>query len=221
MADRDLASWREEYAERGLDVSDLPPNPVGAVVDWLDASRAAGLYEPNAMVVSTVDADGRPSSRMVLLKSVDANGFTFFTNYRSRKAAALDANPRCALVFGWHALQRQVRVEGRAERISSAESNAYFATRPRDSQIGAWASPQSSVVDDRDELERAYEEVVTRFSGGEVPRPPHWGGYRVVPDVIEFWQGRYGRMHDRVRFRRAGEQAGDGDQGWHVDRLAP
>jgi pyridoxamine 5'-phosphate oxidase len=214
MAERDLASWRAEYAAHGLDVDDLPADPIVAFVGWLDAAREAGLHEPNAMVVSTTGSDGQPSARLVLLKSVGAAGFTFYTNYGSRKAAELAADDHCALLFPWHALQRQVRVEGRARRVDAAESDAYFAGRPRESQLGAWASEQSAVVSGRHALERSLAEVTRRFEGRAVPRPDFWGGYRVAADVIEFWQGRFGRMHDRLRFTRA-------EPGWDVDRLAP
>jgi pyridoxamine 5'-phosphate oxidase len=214
MADRDLAAWRAEYAAHGLDVDDLPADPVAGFIGWLDAARDAGLHEPNAMAVSTVSAAGRPSARLVLLKSVGSDGFTFYTNYGSRKAEDLDANDRCALLFPWHPMQRQVRVEGRAHRVDAAESDAYFAGRPRDSQLGAWASAQSAVVSDRGWLERALAEATRRFEGQPVPRPTAWGGYRVVADVIEFWQGRFGRMHDRLRFTRS-------QPGWAVERLAP
>jgi pyridoxamine 5'-phosphate oxidase len=212
--ERTLAELRREYASGGLSESDLLPDPVAMFRRWLHDATAAGVHEPNAMVVSTVSAQGLPSSRMVLLKGLDEHGFVFFTNYGSRKSADLDANPVCSLLFPWHPLERQVRVEGRATRLSDAENAAYFATRPRASQIGAWASPQSEVVASRAALDERYADAATRFGEGDVPLPPQWGGYLVEPDVLELWQGRRGRMHDRLRYRR------DGD-GWVTERLAP
>ena len=210
----ELAALRREYGDSGLDRPDLADDPVTMFRRWMRDTVAAGLHEPNAMVVSTVSAEGRPSSRMVLLKGVDERGFVFYTNYDSRKGRELASNPQAALLFPWHDLQRQVRVEGGVERVASEESMSYFAGRPHPSQLGAWASPQSEVVDSRDELDQRYAEVEERFGAGEVPLPPHWGGYRVVPEVVEFWQGRKGRMHDRLVYRREGGA-------WGVVRLAP
>jgi pyridoxamine 5'-phosphate oxidase len=212
--ERDLTSWRTEYAAHGLDVDDLPEDPIDGVISWIEAARFAGVHEPNATILSTVGPDRQVSSRMVLIKAAGAAGFTFYTNYRSRKASELDSDSRCALLFPWHALQRQVRVDGAAQRVPRDESDAYFATRPREAQLGAWASPQSAVIGDRADLDEAYAKVAREFEGRRVPRPPYWGGYRVRPGVIEFWQGRYGRMHDRLRYRRHGEE-------WTVERLAP
>jgi pyridoxamine 5'-phosphate oxidase len=209
-----LAALRREYGDSGLDHPDLAPDPVAMFRHWMHDTVVAGLHEPNAMVVSTVSAQGRPSSRMVLLKGVDDRGFVFYTNYDSRKGRELSANPHAALLFPWHDLQRQVRVEGVVEALSDEESAAYFATRPRGSQLGAWASPQSSEVPSRDELEQRYAEVEERFRDLDVPLPPHWGGYLVRPELVEFWQGRRGRMHDRLVYRREGE-------GWATVRLAP
>jgi pyridoxamine 5'-phosphate oxidase len=211
-----LAALRREYGDAGLDLPDLAPDPVSMFDRWLGDTVAAGVHEPNAMVVASVSAHGLPSTRMVLLKAVDERGFVFYTNYESRKGHELDADPACSLLFPWHDLQRQVRVEGRAERVSREESEAYFASRPRGSQLGAWASPQSEEVAGRDALEERYAKVEARFAGAEVPLPPQWGGYRIVPDVVEFWQGRKGRMHDRLVYRRAG----DGST-WSIERLAP
>jgi pyridoxamine 5'-phosphate oxidase len=210
----DLASLRAEYQLAGLDESDLTPDPFAMFSRWFDAARGAGVLEPNAMVLATVSTDGLPSARTVLLKGLTDHGFVFFTNYESRKAHELGANPHCSLLFGWYQLQRQVRIEGAASRIPRAETEAYFASRPRDSQLGAWASPQSSVVASRDELEAAYAEVEARFAGADIPAPPHWGGYLVRPERVEFWQGRRHRMHDRLAYRREGAR-------WVVERLAP
>ena len=210
-----IAALRREYADHGLTADDLGPDPVAAFRRWLDAAGAAGLYEPNAMVVSTVGADAAPSSRMVLLKGVDDRGFAFYTNRDSRKGRELAANPRCAVLVPWHPIERQVRIDGVAEPVTDDEADAYFSSRPRGSQLGAWASPQSQPVDGRAELEARYQEHRERFADNEtVPRPPQWSGYRIRPDRIEFWQGRPGRMHDRIVFERSGDD-------WQVGRLAP
>ena len=215
----DLAALRREYGDHGLDVPDLAPDPVSMFRRWLDDTVAAGLHEPNAMVVATVSPEGRPSSRMVLLKGVDERGFVFFTNYESRKAADIAANPHVSLLFPWHDLQRQVRVEGAASKVSAEESEAYFAGRPRESQLGAWASPQSRVVASRSALDERYGGVLAQFAElDEVPVPPYWGGFRVAPYAVEFWQGRKGRMHDRMVYRRAED---DPHAPWVVERLAP
>jgi pyridoxamine 5'-phosphate oxidase len=210
----ELAALRREYGDSGLDDPDLAADPVAMFRHWMHDAVVAGLHEPNAMVVATVSAQGHPSSRMVLLKGVDERGFVFYSNYDSRKGRDLSVNPHAALLFPWHDLQRQVRVEGRVDQLSREESAAYFATRPRASQLGAWASPQSSVVASRDDLENRYAQVDEQFVAGDVPLPPNWGGYVVRPEVVEFWQGRRGRMHDRLVYRRVGE-------GWETVRLAP
>ncbi len=217
MTERSLSAWRHEYTAVGLDRADLADDPHVQLARWLAEARAAGLPEPNAMVLSTVGADSAPSSRMVLLKGLDAGGLVLYTNYESRKSRDLAANPRCCLLFPWQPLQRQVRVEGVARRLSDEVSDRYFATRPRGAQVGAWASPQSSVVTGREALEESYEEARARWPEDHpVPRPEHWGGFVVDPVSVEFWQGRPDRMHDRLRYRRTGE----GEQ-WQVERLAP
>lgn len=209
-----LGGERVDYEGLHLARPDVGPDPIEQVRVWLASAREAGIYEPEAMTVSTVDADGRPAARYVLLRGLDEHGFRFYTNYRSAKARALQANPQAALTFGWLQIHRSVRVEGTAERLPEAESDAYFAGRPRAAQIGAWASPQSDVISSREELERAVAAVEQRFAGAEIPRPPHWGGFLVRPRRIELWQGRSGRLHDRLRYERAGE-------GWRIERLAP
>ena len=197
-----------------MDESELGPDPVREVAAWYADAVAAGLPQPEAMALATVGRDGRPSVRMVLLRSHDERGFTFFTNRESRKGAELAANPRAALVLYWQPLSRQVRIEGVVEELSSSESAEYFATRPRGSRIAAWASAQSRPVEDRAQLDRLYTEADARFRGGDIPLPPFWGGYRVVPDAIELWHGRENRLHDRVRYER------DPD-GWSRIRLQP
>ena len=206
---------RRDYTERGpLLEADLAADWIDQFAAWFAEAAAYGLPEPNAMIVATADRDGHPSARTVLLKGYDARGFVFFTNYTSRKGTEAHDNPYASLVFPWFPMQRQVLVAGPVERVSRAETEAYFATRPRGSQLGAWASPQSQVVADRAALEAGLAEVVARFGDGPVPAPPHWGGLRVVPDSVEFWQGRSSRLHDRLRYRLE-----NGD--WIVERLAP
>jgi pyridoxamine 5'-phosphate oxidase len=213
--DVDLAALRAEYARSGLTEADLAPDPVRMFRRWFDEAVAAGLHEPNAMVVATADAGARPSARLVLLKGLTEAGFVFFTNTRSRKGEELLANPACALLFPWYPLERQVRVDGVAAPLSTDEVAAYFATRPRGAQLGAWASHQSREVADRAELEAAYEEAAARYPEPDpIPVPEEWGGYVVRPEAVEFWQGRPGRMHDRLVYRRT-------DTGWSTHRLAP
>lgn len=202
--------------EPDLDPADVDAEPTAQFQRWFDDAVAARVPEPEAMCIASVAADGTPSARMVLLKHVDRHGFVFFTNYQSRKGSELAAHPPAALVWRWFALERQVRVGGAAERVSAAQSDAYFATRPRGAQIGAWASPQSQVLATRAELEARVAAVVERFDAGPIPRPPWWGGIRIVPETVEFWQGRASRLHDRVHYRRR-----PGDVGWLVERLAP
>lgn len=215
--DHDLAGMRQVYSPPdGFDESDLAADWVTQFGGWLADAIAAGLPEPNAMVVATASPDGRPSARTVLLKAYDERGLVFFTNYGSRKGTELSANPYASLVFPWFPMQRQVVVCGHVERVDRGETEAYFATRPRDSRLGAWASPQSQVVESRAALDEMLVEVTRKFPDDEpMSPPPHWGGLRVCPETVEFWQGRIGRLHDRLRFRRVG---GDG---WMVERLSP
>lgn len=209
-----LADLRRNYSRGTLDVSDVAADPLTQFRRWFDEAVAAQLPEPNAMTLATVAADGRPQARVMLLKACDDAGFTFFTNYGSHKAAALAAQPFAALCFWWIELERQVRVEGRIEPLPRADSAAYFAVRPRDSQIGAWASRQSQPVGDRATLEAQFAEQAARWNGRDVELPPHWGGYRLHPERVEFWQGRPGRMHDRIVYALS---AGT----WQTGRLQP
>jgi pyridoxamine 5'-phosphate oxidase len=215
MTDLDrLATRRAELQAEGVHEGDLAPDPIAQFHRWFDVCVQAGLHEPEAMVVATVGVDGMPSTRHVLLKGVD-HGLVFFTNYTSQKGRELEQHPMAAVCFPWHVLGRQVRVAGSVERVSAAESDAYFATRPRGAQIGAWASRQSEVIPDRATLERWVADTEARFADVEVPRPPHWGGVRVVPREVEFWQGRPSRLHDRFRYRR------DARGAWVLERLSP
>jgi pyridoxamine 5'-phosphate oxidase len=212
----DLAGMRRPYSvdDDGLNESTLATDWLGQFQRWLADAVAAGLPEPNAMTLATASADGRPSARTVLLKHVDAEGFTFFTNYTSRKGIELAENPYASAVFGWFAMHRQVIVTGRVERLPRPETDAYFASRPRESQLGAWASPQSQIVDSRGTLDRALADTEQRFGAGPIPTPPHWGGLRLRPESVEFWHGRIGRLHDRLRFRYVADE-------WILERLGP
>jgi pyridoxamine 5'-phosphate oxidase len=211
-----LADLREEYTLGGLDRDDLDPDPITMLQRWLADAIDADLRDPTAMVVSTVSATGRPSSRMVLCKGLSDAGLVFYSNYLSQKGEELAGQPQVAALFPWHPLQRQVRVEGTVSRVDAADSDAYFASRPRPSQLGAAASPQSKVVESRAWLDERYAEVEARYDGQDVPRPENWGGYLITPDRFEFWQGRKGRLHDRFRYQWVATQ-----RRWQVDRLAP
>jgi len=214
----DLAAMRAVYARTGLDEASILADPLAQFARWMQDAMNAGLPEPNAMVLATATRDGVPSARTVLLKGVDERGFTFFTNTDSRKGAELAANPRAALVFPWHALERQVRVSGPVSVVDRAEAGAYFASRPHGSQLGAWASPQSQVISGRADIDARLAEVAERWTEGDaVPLPDFWGGYRVAPEEVEFWAGRADRLHDRLRFRRDR----DAPDGWLLERLAP
>lgn len=235
----DLARMRLEYETVGLSESDLAGDPFEQFHRWLEEAVAAEVYEPNAMVLSTVDAEGQPWSRHLLLKGVNGGGFDFFTNYTSNKSVELAANNRAAMTFGWLDLHRQVNLAGTVEKVPDQESDDYWAVRTRGSQLGGWASDQSAEIDGRQTLDQWYAEAETRFPD-VVPRPPHWGGWRLIPHTIEFWQGRQNRMHDRMRYRRASQPEPSADQtasgqagkvdaaasatngsGWTVSRLSP
>jgi pyridoxamine 5'-phosphate oxidase len=213
MTNLNLADIRREYALKSLDASDAARDPLAQFTAWMDEALRAQALEPTACNLSTVDSRGRPAGRIVLLKGVDSEGFVFFTNYASRKGRELAGHPHGALTFMWKELERQVRVEGPVEKVSEADSDAYFASRPLGSRIGAWASPQSEPIESRAWLENRIEEL-SRQHGENPPRPPHWGGYRLVPDLLEFWQGRQSRLHDRIAYSREGPK-------WHIARLAP
>lgn len=218
--DPKLERMRIEYSATGLDESAAGADPVALFGRWFDEVVAAGVVEANAMALATAGADGAPSVRMVLLKDFDAHGLVFFSNYESRKGRELNVNPRAAAVMLWHPLQRQVRVEGPVTQLSAEDSDSYFASRPRGAQLGAVASPQSQPIADREALDGLYERAAADCGDQMVPRPSHWGGYRIGFEVIEFWQGRVNRVHDRIRFRHV-DDATSTRSGWQRDRLAP
>ena len=210
-----LAALRQEYALGSLNETEVDPDPIRQFQRWLDEAIKAELPEPNALTLATADRTGRPFARVVLLKNCDTDGFVFYTNYRSDKGQQLAENPHAALVFLWLELERQVRVEGIVSKVSPAESEAYFHTRPRESQLGALASRQSQIVADRQTLDTRYQQLAAQYPDDNIPMPNQWGGYRVKPEMLEFWQGRHGRMHDRLRYRWQKEG------GWRLERLEP
>jgi pyridoxamine 5'-phosphate oxidase len=210
-----IAHLREDYRRERLDEADVAADPLEQFMRWFTQARASELVEPNAMALATADAGGTPNCRMVLLKEADERGFVFYTDYRSQKGGELEANARATLCFWWGPLERQVRVGGTVHRVSREESATYFTSRPRGSRLGAWTSTQSSVIASRDELEARFAAAEAAHPGDEVPLPPHWGGFRVVPSWYEFWQGRPSRLHDRLRYRKAAMGA------WVLERLSP
>ena len=210
-----LADLRKDYSLAGLVEKDLAKDPFRQFEKWFQEAEAAKIAEPNAMVLTTTGRDGRPSARTVLLKGLDGRGFVFYSNYESRKGRELDGNPNAALLFPWIAIERQVIVEGMVTRVAREESEAYFHSRPHASQLAAWASQQSSIVSGRKVIEESMKEMEKKYAGQVVPLPGHWGGWRLAPETVEFWQGRRSRLHDRLRYRRGK------DGGWSVERLAP
>ncbi|NLX65765.1 MAG: pyridoxamine 5'-phosphate oxidase [Bacteroidales bacterium] len=210
----ELNRMRHEYRAGSLHESEMAPNPFDEFKVWLEMAIISRLSEPNAMIVASATPDGRPSARVVLLKELNEKGFVFYTNYKSRKGSELIANPFTAAVFDWHEIERQVRIEGVVEKVEDVESDSYFNLRPDDAKIGAWASPQSRIVKGRKELEELERRYATQYGDGEIPRPPHWGGFLIRPTVIEFWQGRPNRMHDRLVYYKV-------EKGWNLQRLAP
>lgn len=210
-----IADLRNEYTHTGLKERDFDPNPLVQFEKWFEDAVRAGVPEPNAMTLATAGKDGNPAARVVLLKGIEKEGFVFYTNYESRKGKALAENPNAALVFFWADLIRQVNITGRVEKVSREESEAYFKTRPLGSRLGAWASEQSRVIENRKMLEDRYEKLAKEYEGKEVPVPPYWGGFRLNPDSVEFWQGRENRLHDRLRYRR------NSSSQWMIERLSP
>jgi pyridoxamine 5'-phosphate oxidase len=213
----DLETLRQEYETTPLDVADLAPEPIAQIERWLARWLEVAPNEPGAVVLATADAHGRPSARNVILRALDERGLTFYTGYESRKGQELTVNPQAMLLFSWVPLLRQIHVGGRVDRVSAEESDAYWRTRPRGSQLAAWASDQSAHLRDRAELEARYASLTEEYEGRDVPRPPDWGGYRLVPDTVELWQGRANRLHDRLRYQRPTGRPQD----WEVVRLSP
>lgn len=209
-----IADLRLNYTQEKLNESDVDSDPIKQFQHWFEQSVNAQLPEPNAMTLATATKDGVPSARIVLLKGVDQRGFVFYTNYESHKGNELAENPKAALVFLWKQLERQVRIEGRVEKVTAAEADEYFQSRPLESRLGAWTSDQSRVIPNREVLEQRFEALKAKYQNQEIPRPPHWGGYRVIPHLIEFWQGRPSRLHDRLCYRKEGDR-------WVIERLAP
>lgn len=219
MESHSISSIRQEYLLATLSEKEVSPSPIDQFERWLNEAMKSEVLEPTAMVLSTVSAEGQPSSRVVLLKDLDSNGFVFYTNYSSKKGVELSQNARASLLFFWPELQRQVRIEGEVKRVNPEQSTTYFQSRPKGSQLGAWASPQSQVVPHREFLDERIEEMEKKFEGLEVlPRPEHWGGFSLIPNRIEFWQGRGSRMHDRIRYERTSSSV---TSEWKIERLAP
>lgn len=211
---RNISSIRREYALKQIDKKDVDPNPFIQFGQWFNDALVAEIADPNAMILASATTDGKPSARVVLLKGYDEKGFTFFTNYESRKAIQLESNPFAALVFFWPELERQIRIEGEVSKVNERESDDYFNSRPEGSKIGAWVSPQSQVISNRDYIEKLKDKIQNQFSEKAIHRPPNWGGYRLTPNLIEFWQGRPNRLHDRIQYSLIGSE-------WTIERLAP
>jgi pyridoxamine 5'-phosphate oxidase len=214
MTDYSIADLRLNYTRQQLLETDIDPDPIQQFQIWFDQALKADIIEPNAMTIATATKEGIPSARIVLLKGVDERGFVFYTNYESRKGQELMANPQASLVFWWGALERQVRIEGTVEKVSDQETAAYFHSRPLGSQLGAWASAQSRVIPNREVLEQRLDDLTKQYEGQTIPRPMHWGGLRIIPHTVEFWQGRSSRLHDRLLYQRT-------ESGWTIARLAP
>jgi len=212
----DSLNRHEDYGQESLDETHLSDDPIKQFGEWLVEAEENSIYEPNAFVLSTVNKNNTPSSRTVLLKGVDHEGFVFFTNFGSRKGEAIESNPHVSAVFGWYAMYRQVLIEGTVQKISDKESETYFHSRPHESQVAAWSSKQSAPIENRTKLDQQFDEALKRFNDKEVPKPDYWGGYKIIPTRIEFWKGRSNRMHDRIAFTRSGEHAA-----WEIQRLQP
>ncbi|BAZ41696.1 pyridoxal 5'-phosphate synthase [Calothrix sp. NIES-4101] len=216
--DKAIADLRKDYTLKGLLETDIDPNPFVQFQQWFEQARAAELPEPNAMTLATTTPEGKPSARIVLLKDFDSKGFVFYTNYKSRKGQELTSNPQANLVFWWAELERQVRIYGNIEKVSDQESDEYFYSRPLNSRLGAWTSNQSEVITSRDVLEKRFTELQNQYPDGDIPRPQYWGGFRVIPSEIEFWQGRPSRLHDRLRYTLVGSNH---NSSWQIERLSP